>query len=327
LRSPIYFRFIIGTTLPFVVLFLSCSDLSPVDEPLYICGENDAAAPISNKERFGFFAPELDKDLSGCLDSLSRSFGVSPAYILWFLQIDDPFPSETVRYAAGRDIRTVISMNLKSLTATAARNDTLLFEIGRGTWDGALTSFARAAAQAGTVVYLRFGYEMNGDWFPWGQKPEAYTAAWRHAHALFRLAGAANVRWVFAPNVLWNGMSAQRDLYPYYPGDSVVDAVGLDGYNFGDSFDEWHSWKSFARVFGASLVAVKDLGKPVWITEIGCPSDARRPEWLSGVFTFMESNPCVEAMLWFNAHKTGEPDFRIESDSASLAMARAWLAH
>jgi mannan endo-1,4-beta-mannosidase len=311
--------------LPIFLFALSCSDLSPIDAPIYICDQNSSPAPLLNKERFGFFAPELYTDFSGHLDSLTRTFGASPAYMLWFLQIDDPFPTEKVRYAADRGIRTVISMNISSLKIDQSRNSNLLGEIGQGLWDSTIAAFAQAAAIIGVPLYLRFGYEMNGNWFSWGGKPGAFVAAWRHAHALFDQAGASNVRWIFAPGVLWDGRTAQADLYPYYPGDSVVDAIGLDGYNLGDSFDKWHSWEPFTRVFGASLRAIENMGKPIWITEVGCPSDARRPDWLTGLFAFMDDNPCVEAMLWFNAHKTGEPDYRLESDSASLAMVREWL--
>jgi hypothetical protein len=317
--------FLLIALLLMLLCIVSCSDLSPIDAPIYICNENSSPAPLLNKERFGFFAPELYTNFSGHLDSLTRTFGASPAYMLWFLQIDDPFPTVKLQYAADRGIRTVISMNIKSLTIDQSRNNRLLEEVIQGTWDSTITAFAQAAAALETIVYLRFGYEMNGNWFSWGGKPGVFVAAWRHAHALFVQAGASNVRWIFAPGVLWDDRTTQADLYPYYPGDSVVDAIGLDGYNFGDSFDTWHSWESFARVFGASLQAIENMGKPIWITEVGCPSDARRPGWLKSLFTFMDDNPCVEAMLWFNAHKSGEPDFRLESDSASLAMVRGWL--
>ena len=305
--------------------YFSCSDLSPVETPLSVCDQNSSTAPLLNKERFGFYAPELYSNFSGHLDSLTKTFGAPPAYLLWFLQIDDPFPTEKTDYLTARGIRMVISMNLKSLKIDQAWNDTLLSEIIQGSWDSTLIVFALAASASGSILYLRFGYEMNGDWFSWGGKPAAFVSAWQHAHALFVKAGASNVRWIFAPNVLWENRTAQDDLYRYYPGDSIVDIIGLDGYNYGDSFDQWHSWESFPHIFGTSLKAIEHLGKPIWITEAGCPSDPRRPEWLNTLFSFMDDNPCVEAILWFNAQKTDEPDFRIESDRVSLGVLRAWL--
>jgi mannan endo-1,4-beta-mannosidase len=125
-------------------------------------------------------------------------------------------------------------------------------------------------------------------------------------------------------------MTMKDDMLPYYPGDSAVDIVGVDGYNFGDYSDQWgyrHHWQDFRGVFERSLVAINMLCKPVWITEAGCPRDARRPGWIADLTRFMSDNPCVDAMLWFNAHKPGEPDFRLEEDSASLAEMRAWLAN
>ena len=33
--------------------------------------------------------------------------------------------------------------------------------------------------QQGANIILRFAHEMNGGWYPWGQRPLQYVAAWR----------------------------------------------------------------------------------------------------------------------------------------------------
>jgi mannan endo-1,4-beta-mannosidase len=304
---------------------LDCNRLAGPEPPLIVCDQNETPAPKPNAARFGFFAPEFYQTYPGHLDSLSMLFGVSPGYVLWFQQIDDPFPGAVVAVNTARLIRTVISLNIKSLSIDSTRNDTLLKEIALGKWDSTLAAFASGAAQSGVTIYLRFGYEMNGDWFPWGCKKEDFIAAWNHAHNIFIQESAENVRWIFSPNVVWDGRTVSADLLPYYPGDSVVDIIGVDGYNFGDSYDQWHHWQSFNEIFGLSLLGVKTLGKPLWITETGCVVDPRRPAWLEELLSFMDNNPCIDAVLWFNAYKTGEPDFRLESDSASLSLIRNWL--
>jgi hypothetical protein len=312
--------------LPLLLLpYLSCNRLTGPEPPLIVCGQDETTDPKSNASRFGFFAPEFYENYTGHLDSLSAVFGTAPAYALWFQQIDDPFPRELVSANSARSIHTVISMNLASLALDSIRNDTLLKEIALGRWDSTLAAFAGAAAQSGVTLYLRFGYEMNGTWFSWGRKPADFTAAWNHTYALFKKTHADNVRWIFSPGVLYGGETVTHDLLPYYPGDPVVDIIGLDGYNFGDRYDPWHQWQSVKELFGASLFGVKPLGKPLWITEIGCVADPRRPAWLQELLSFMDDNPCIGAMLWFDAHTTGEPDFRLESDSASLAIIKNWL--
>jgi hypothetical protein len=294
--------------------------------PLVICQTTSAVKTIPNNRRFGFFSDRLYSNYSQNLDTFTALFGIKPAYVLWFQQIDDPFPDAVVSSNTGRNISTVISLNLKSLQYDSQRNDTLLREIAQGEWDSTLAVFARQAKQAAVPVFLRFGYEMNGYWFSWGEKPAEFVAAWNHAHRIFELEQAGNVAWVFSPGVLWGGMKAETGIMPYYPGDSVVDIAGLDGYNFGDDAATGHQWQSFSDLFGASLVSLRDLGKPIWITEIGCATDSRRPNWLSELFAFMDLNRCVETMLWFDMHKNGEPDFRLEADSASLAAMKNWLA-
>ncbi len=307
-----------------VLCFCGTQPASP-PPPLALC-EAATTVTLPNNRRFGFFSGKLYSDYAANLDTFTALFGTKPAYILWFQQIDDPFPGAVVSTNAGRAIGTVISLNLLSLHYDSLRNDTLLREIVQGTWDSTLSVFAGQAKLAAVPVYVRFGYEMNGYWFPWGEKPAEFISAWNHAHRIFSQEQANNVKWIFAPGVVWGGQTVETDLMPYYPGDSVVDIVGLDGYNFGDDPAAGHQWQSFQDIFGTSLVAVLNLGKPLWITEIGCVSDARRPDWLAQLFASMDNSPCIESMLWFDMHKSGEPDFRLEADSASLTAMRNWLA-
>jgi hypothetical protein len=305
---------------------LYCSRLNAPEPPLFVCNGSGPFNPLPDASRFGFYSDGFYRGYAVHCDSLILLFGATPGYTLWFQQIDDPFPAAVVAENALRSIGTVISVNIKSLSLDQARNDTLLKEISLGLWDSTLAAFAAEAVQSGVTVYLRFGYEMNGDWFPWGNKPADFTAAWNHARVIFKRAGADGVQWVFSLNALWGGRTFERDILPYYPGDSAVDIVGIDGYNFGDGYDRWHRWQSFKEVFGTTLRHAAAFGKPLWITEAGCPSDPRRPAWLEELYSFLDDNPCVGAVLWFNTDKTGEPDFRLQADSESLLSIRSWLA-
>ncbi len=259
--------------------------------------------------------------------SFTNDFGTKPAYLLWFQQIDDAFPGGFVTDCKENSIYAVISLNIMSLKMDSTRNDTLLREITAGLWDSVLATFAIQARQTNGKIFLRFGYEMNGNWFPWGNKPRDFIAAWNHTHRLFKENQAANVVWIFSPGIVWDGAEAGRDLLAYYPGDSVVDVNSLDGYNYGDIVKDGYQlhWESFEEIFGPSILTLKTLGKPLWITETGCPSDPRRPGWMTGLFAFMDNNPCVETLVWFNSNKDNEPDFQCESDSASISAMKNWL--
>jgi hypothetical protein len=320
---------------PFTILIL-CSVLllaltgcsthpSSPAPPLVICDDGGGSS-LQNKARFGIFSESFFGGFAPAIDSVAFLLGAVPGYVLWYQQIDDPFPSTVVAANDARGIATVVSLNVMSLALASAENDTLLDEVAHGAWDGALGLFADDARQAATTVYLRFGYEMNGNWFSWGGRPDAFKAAWLHARQVFAGKNASNVLWIFCPGAVWDGRTVAADIMPYYPGDSAVDIIGVDGYNFGDGHDAYHSWQSFDDIFHTTLLGLSGRGKPVWICETACPSDARRPAWLVEMLSFMDANPCVDALLWFNAHKSGEPDFRLESDTASLNVVKAWLS-
>lgn len=229
--------------------------------PLVICGQNENISFYSNAERFGFFSESLYVDYKKCLTSFSNLYGVQPGFLLWFQQIDDDFPAAFVSFCAALSIHAVISLNIKSNNLDSIQNDTLLREIIDGLWDNNLKSFAIQAKQTGTTVYFRFGYEMNGNWFPWGGKSTDFISAWNHAHKIFQNEQANNVMWVFSPGVLWDGATVDHDLLSYYPGDSVVDINGLDGYNYGDIIKDGIS-TSLAIISGSFRPIARGTKKP-----------------------------------------------------------------
>ena len=90
--------------------------------------------------------------------------------------------------------------------------------------DAYLNEWAEDAAQCGTTVFLRFGGEMNGNWTPWSHDPKAYRQAFRLVHAVINR-HASNVALVWAP-----GAVPTYNLDNYWPGDDVVDWVGISLY-------------------------------------------------------------------------------------------------
>jgi beta-mannanase len=189
--------------------------------------------------------------------------------------------------------------------------------VADGGYDAFLTAFAKSEAADGRPLYIRFGHEMNGQWYPWapfnnGNTSASYVAMWRHVVTLFRANGASNVRWVWCANV------GQNDFTPDYPGDAYVDYVGLDGYNWGSSMGSWQSFKS---IFGNDYGKLTALSaKPVIIGETSSSEiGGSKGSWISQGFLsdVPQSFPRIKAILWFNENK--EQDWRIDSSAGSLA--------
>ncbi|TKV29338.1 hypothetical protein FDK12_06235 [Arthrobacter sp. NamB2] len=114
----------------------------------------------------------------------------------------------------------------------------------------------------GVPVIVRFAHEMNGSWYPWGQRPDEYIAAFRRvADAVHRTAPGSAMMWApnYAGGYPFSGGSYESlpgtsgfpeldtdadgtltpfdDPYaPYYPGDDAVDWVGMSLYHWGSTY-------------------------------------------------------------------------------------------
>jgi mannan endo-1,4-beta-mannosidase len=194
-----------------------------------------------------------------------------------------------------------------------------------GDYDSYLTSWAKAAKAWGHPFFLRFAWEMNGSWFPWGMSnPQGnsaadYVAMWRHVHAIFQRAGATNATWVWCPNI--EGPTTFKGLSSLYPGKSEVDWVCLDGYN-GDN-----PWRTFSDLYTSSydhIVGSIAPDKPMMLGEVAATeSGGSKAQWITDMFRSLPILfPKVRAIVWSNDQDTGPggyQDWPIESSPSATA--------
>jgi hypothetical protein len=105
--------------------------------------------------------------------------------------------------------------------------------------DAAAADLATRLARYGTErvpTIVRFAHEMNGTWYPWGQDPAAYVAAFRRVADAVH-AGAPTSAMLWAPN--------QGDGYPYtggtyeaVPGSAAAKLLDTNGDDRVDQADD-----------------------------------------------------------------------------------------
>lgn len=261
------------------------------------------------------------------LDHAIRDFGGNPQYVLFFRDLNRSrtFPTERVENAHSRGMTPVISLEISQW---GRGEDTgYLEEVAKGEFDDFFRKWAEDAKACGLPVILRFGFEMNGDWFPWGSQPKTFILAWRRTHNIFKQVGCDNVEWMFSPNVLWDKRTEKKDFYNYYPGAAYVDLIGLDGYNFGDHHDKWHEWQTYEEVFERTIRASMKFNKPVYISEIGCADDSRKAAWIQDFLEKVSKDDRIEGFIYFNHFnpRKGEPNWRFDSDPETLQIFRDWV--
>ncbi len=201
-----------------------------------------------------------------------------------------------------------------------------LSDVIAGTYDSYLRSFATAAKNWGHPFYLRFDWEMNGNWFPWsegvnGNKAGEYVTAWRHVHDIFTSVGATNVSWVWCPNI--DPGNEFKNIASLYPGDGYVDWTGLDGYNWGTNPYRPAGWKTFDQLYNSTYHRIADTiapSKPMAIGEVGSTEyGGSKAAWIREMLGELPTAyPKIHGLLWFNRHAEGEPmDWSIESSTSA----------
>lgn len=153
-----------------------------------------------------------------------------------------------------------------------------LDEVSDGSY---LRTFAREAKASGIPIFLRFGGEMNGEWVPWGLKPEKYIEKFKLVHDIME-EDAPNVVMVWAPNFFpWDNMAE------FYPGDEYVDWVGVSCYTTLSYTSETKESKLKANPIDLLTYIVKDYGerKPIMIVE-------------GAVSTYAVEEPSIDYTEW-----------------------------
>lgn len=193
-----------------------------------------------------------------------------------------------------------------------------LGEISAGVLDSYIIDFATDIKNWGERVGIRFGHEMNGDWYPWGNRPEEYKHAYIYLHNKFEELGVKNVDWIWNVNAE-NVPTAPYSRYDdFYPGDEYVDFIGIDTFNFGTSA-YWSSWTDFENLIeGPYNYLSENYNKPLVLSELASSEEGGdKGYWIKYMFELLNNKyVLIEEIVWFNILK--EADWRIDSSENSL---------
>lgn len=154
-------------------------------------------------------------------------------------------------------------------------NGVLFSAVAAGVYDSQFRQLATTIIANGHAnAMLRIGWEFNGDWYPWNANlnPPAFKAAFRHVVGVMRSVPGAKF------GIIWNPSMAAGTVAPdmLWPGDDVVDLIGLDVYNQSwrlqdeDPVIRWqgHLTDNYGLDWLASFAAAhnKRIAFPEWAT-------------------------------------------------------------
>ena len=239
---------------------------------------------------------------------------------------DCAFPVETVKALQAQGIDPVIWWQPTDPAHPERGTYPRYKRIIKGKHDAYIRQWARDAkaaslASGGRPIVVRFAHEATGHWFPWAigkfdNTRKNYKAAWRHIDKLFRQVGARKyVRF------MWS------NVYPFawaYPGNKVVDYVGITILNFGAQ----RKWKPMRPMVDKRVEqSLKFTKKPIILAEVASHyKRGSKAKWIrNGYLKAYRRQPKVEAIMYLDTNQPhqemGHPDWRLVRPDDGSAMA------
>ena len=291
----------------------------------YIFQEDGRISPNNSLELIQEFEKLIEHDLGS---------------VMWYPTFSENFPIMECNALKRQDIIPHLTWELFFPDSVAYNTMplegtyNLMDQILRGDHDAYIEQFARDAKSFKDEVLIRFLHEFNGNWYLWSGKkngaekggPQKVVAVWKYVVDKFRALDAHNVKWIWNPH----GPSidiAEEDwnaIANYWPGDSYVDWIGMDAYNWYPK-DPWggkRPYRDFDNCFRSLYDACIELGdQPIMIAEFGTPEfeyeTLNKAFWIEeALYKIKNDYSRIKLFVWFHINK--ELDWRVNSSTLAL---------
>ncbi|MEA2370219.1 MAG: hypothetical protein QOH12_613 [Solirubrobacteraceae bacterium] len=274
-------------------------------------------APPAGTTWLGVATPSVTPDVSQFAADAGHPVALVEYFRDWTTGFDT-YTANAIRAVGATPVVTWEPWDSRLVTVNQPRY--ALARITAGAYDSYIRSWATAAAAWGHPLFVRFAHEMNGNWYPWGEKVNGnrtgdFVRAWRHVHDVVVSAGARNVSWIWSVNRDYTGSTPLAGLYP---GNSYVDWDGVDVYNGGTDV-AMGGWLTFSQMFDPTYTELHAFStKPLMINEMASSeAGGSKVAWINGFFAALHADPAIRGFCWFNYVK--ETDWRIESSASARA--------
>ena len=155
-------------------------------------------------------------------------------------------------------------------------------------------------------VLFRPWHEHTGSWFWWGQEhctAEQYKALWQLTTGRLKEKGVTNALYAYSP-----GTEADGDAAKYmerYPGDELIDLLGLDCYCHAPEADTTQIALYAATLdknLGMVCAIARQHQKAAALTETGYECLKTKDWWTQVLAPVVERHPVSYVLVWRNAH-------------------------
>ena len=149
-------------------------------------------------------------------------------------------------------------------------------------------------------VIFRPWHEHTRNFFWWGKDlctKDQYVALWRMTYDyMTKERGLDHLVWSYSPDA--GGLHVQEDFGERYPGDDIIDMVGIDFYQFTPADEFIVKMKSSLDMTKAFA---QEHGKLMAVTETGCEGVKNAKWWTEVLYPAIKDYPVSYVLTWRNA--------------------------
>jgi hypothetical protein len=254
-----------------------------------------------------WWGAHLSVGLSTFETMIGRKLAIVHDYVGW----NSAFPNATEEtQAAGGRILFIDWSATNPATGTPAAT---WAEIASGAQDAVINAEAKALRSFGRRIMLAFNAEPEGAVYASYGTAQEYVAAWRKIHTMFLMDGVQNVVWVWD---VTGDVTDHGSAYPsWYPGDSYVNWIMWDPYNWFGCKGGSVTWRTFAETVtpmyswltaNSGKAGNGDyLSKPWGLAEYGTvegPTPRSKELWYESAVGQAQSQfPKLKALVYFDS--------------------------
>jgi hypothetical protein len=185
----------------------------------------------------------------------------------------------------------------------------------------------------GATVNLIFNHEPDAAAATSMGSPAEFVAAWRALVGVYRASGVTNAHYTWTVTAWGLNRTDSRSAQAFYPGDSWVDIIASDAYNWSSCRKSDGEWQSLAQVieghrkFGLAHPS-KTLALAEWASVEDYSQSGRKASWIADAASLFKKSAYrqFESVLWWNGEynkKMGNCHFNYNTTSSATA---AWVS-
>lgn len=309
--------------------------------------KDPASYPDASGNLGDYSLAQREKVMNDAESIIGRKYDIDRQFFNWG---DDPFaanptPNGYLKWSSNT-AGHIMLINLVSTKNTGGQQ--AWSSIANGSQDAYLHTFAADMKAWGKPAWFTFLHEPEGHICPndtltgcdltqFNGTTADYKAAWRHIVTLFRADHVTNVSYAWLTAAYhWSYPNDYRYEPNAYPGDDVIDWMGVDPFNVvtnkNTGVTNMADWKSLSALISPWYAWASQHNKPLMLSAVGSredPSDpTRRAQWFTQAHSDMKTSyPMVKGVIYYDVNPSFElnNDWRIFSGpQAAINAYKAW---